>query len=152
MPHLRDLPELVRDSELRVTIHDNITIHKEPLECRDSFLPQHWETKRTIGRGGDGTVFLQQKIKGPGATDEIAVKQISLNAKLTSEDHDSKRYVRELEALAKFAQGRVGQTRTLSMKATDAPRSTHIGLSDLMAGTRKRAGSIFAWSTASTWT
>jgi hypothetical protein len=32
---------------------------------------------------------------------------MSLNADLASVDHDSKRYVRELEALAKFAQGKV---------------------------------------------
>ena len=119
MTPLRELPELVQDSELQVTIRDNITIHIEPLECRDEFLPQKWELKRTIGRGGDGTVFLQQKIEGPGAVDTIAVKQMSLNADLASEDHDSKRYVRELEALAKFAQGRVRYTRTLFVKVTD---------------------------------
>lgn len=152
MTHLRELPELVRDSELGVTIHDNITVHTEPLECRDSFLPQRWETRKTIGRGGDGTVFLQRKISGPGATDLIAVKQMSLNAELASEDHDSKRYVRELEALAKFAQGRVRQTITFAMQATDTSRSTHVGLLDHMVGTRTMAGFIFAWSTASTWT
>lgn len=84
--------------------------------------------------------------------DVIAVKQMGLNAELASEDHDSKRYVRELEALAKFAQGRVSQTRTLSTQVTDTSRSTHVGLLDHMVGTRTRAGSIFAWSTASTWT
>lgn len=106
----RSLPELVRDSELEVTIHDNITVYAEPLECREESSPQVGETKRALGRGGDGTVFLQQKIEGPGTIDVIAVKQMSLNDDLASEDHDSKRYVRELETLAKFAQPRVSHT------------------------------------------
>jgi hypothetical protein len=111
MTHFRNLPELVRDSKLEVIVHDNITIHTEPLECRGEFLPQRWETKRTIGRGGDGTVFLQRKVDGPGTMNLLAVKQMSLNADLASEDHDSKRYVRELEALAKFAQGTASHTK-----------------------------------------
>jgi hypothetical protein len=128
MTQSRDLPELVQDSELEVTIHDNITIHNEPLECRDMFAPQVWETKRTIGRGGDGTVFLQQKIDGPGAMDMLAVKQISLNADLASEDHDSRRYVRELEALAKFSQGRVSLINTSFAYVVDAQYSIRVTL------------------------
>jgi len=107
MSHSRALPELVRDSQLEVVVQGDTTVHAAPLECRDSILPQYWETVKPLGRGGDGTVFLQQKIEGPGNVQLLAVKQIVLQADLTSEDHDSKRYVRELEALAKFAQGRV---------------------------------------------
>lgn len=107
MTALRDLPELVQDSELEVTVEDAFTVYTKPLEYRDNSSPQRWATTRTISRGGDGTVFLQQKIEGPGETKTLAVKQMSLNADLASEDHDSKRYVRELEALAKFAQGKV---------------------------------------------
>jgi hypothetical protein len=107
MTSLRDLPELVRDSKLEVVVRDNITIHIEPLECRDQVRPQRWETRRTLGRGGDGTVFLQRKVDGPGMIDSLAVKQMSLITDLASENHESKRYVRELEALAKFAQGKV---------------------------------------------
>lgn len=143
---LRSLPELVQDSELEVTIRDNITIHTRPLECRDDFAPQVWETKRVIGHGGDGTVFLQRKIKGPGAMDMIAVKQMRLNAGLASEDHDSKRYVRELEALAKFAQGKVSITRTAFVKLADSQRSIRVILYDHMVGTKKLAGSISVWS------
>ncbi|XP_014557567.1 hypothetical protein COCVIDRAFT_60073, partial [Bipolaris victoriae FI3] len=102
----RSLPERVQESELQVTIHDNITVHIEPLECREESSPQVWVTKRTLGRGGDGTVFLQQKVEGPGTIDMLAVKQMSLDHDLASEDHNSKRYVRELEALAKFGQPR----------------------------------------------
>jgi len=115
MTHLHALPELVRDSQLKVIVQGQSTIHTAPLECRDSVLPQFWETTEPIGRGGDGTVFLQRKIKGPGNVEILAVKQMMLKADLASEDHDSKRYVRELEALSKFAQGRV------SLKGTFPP-------------------------------
>lgn len=101
------LPELVRDSKLELIVRDNVTIHLEPLECRDQVRSQRWETRRTIGRGGDGTVFLQRKVDGPGTIDSLAVKQMSLMADLACENHESKRYVRELEALAKFVQGKV---------------------------------------------
>jgi hypothetical protein len=110
MTTVRELPELVRDSKLEVILHDNITIHTEPLECRDGFLPQRWETRRMIGHGGSGSVFLQHKVDGPGTMHSLAVKQMPLTADLASEDHDSKRYLRELEALAKFAQGKAGHT------------------------------------------
>lgn len=73
-------------------------------------------------------MFLQHKIQGPGAVDMIAVKQMSLNADLASEDHDSKRYVRELEALAKFAQGRVRYTNIVFVDVTDTRRSTRVPL------------------------
>jgi hypothetical protein len=43
----------------------------------------------------------------------LAVKAMQLKADLRSEDHDSKRYVRELEALAKFTQGKVSWVTTL---------------------------------------
>jgi hypothetical protein len=107
MQRFRDLPELVRDSKLEVILRDNITIHTEPLECRDEFSPQRWETKGMIGHGGGGAVFLQRKVDGPGTIHSLAVKQMRLMSDLASEDHESKRYVHELEALAKFAQGRV---------------------------------------------
>jgi hypothetical protein len=107
MQSFRDLPELVRDSKLEVILRDNITIHTEPLECRDEFSPQQWETKGMIGHGGGGAVFLQRKVDGPGTIHSLAVKQMRLMSDLASEDHESKRYVHELEALAKFAQGRV---------------------------------------------
>jgi hypothetical protein len=120
MTSFRDLPELVQDSELEVTVDDAFTIHTSPLGCRDDLSPQRWATIRTLGRGGDGTVFLQQKIEGPGETTMLAVKQMSLDADLASEDHNSKRYVRELEALAKFAQGKVSQPRSLIARIIDA--------------------------------
>jgi hypothetical protein len=107
MTHLRNSPEL------EVNVHDNIIIRTQPLECRDSFLSQRWENKKLLGRGGDGIVVLQQKFAGPGAINLLAVKAMQLKADLHSEDHDSKRYVRELEALAKFTQGKVSWVTTL---------------------------------------
>jgi hypothetical protein len=94
MTSFRDLPELVQDSELEVIVQDAFTVHTNPLGCRDDLSPQLWATIRTLGRGGDGTVFLQQKIKGPGEITMLAVKQMSLDADLASEDHNCKRYVR----------------------------------------------------------
>ena len=128
MSHLPALPELVRDSQLEVIVQGHITIHTAPLECRDSDLPQYWETGEPLGRGGDGTVFLQEKIQGPGNVTMLAVKQMILRADLTSEDHDSRRYLRELEALAKFAQDKVSCIRTSSMNPTDAERSMRVTL------------------------
>jgi hypothetical protein len=126
MTHPHDLPELVRDSELEVTVLDNITIHAHPLECRDSIQPQRWEAKKIIGRGGDGIVILQEKIEGPGAVNKLAVKQMKLYADLTSEGHESKRYLRELEALAKFAQGKVSYMVRMSVHMTDTQRSIRV--------------------------
>jgi len=121
MAHLHVLPELVRDSHLEVSVEGHMTVHTAPLECRDSILPQYWETGEPLGRGGDGTVFLQQKTKGPGDMEILAVKQMILRSDLTSEDHDSRRYLRELEALAKFAQGRVScATKNTFRTLTDA--------------------------------
>jgi hypothetical protein len=126
MTSLRELPELVQDSELEVTVKDSFTVHTNPLDCREDLSPQRWVTIRTLGRGGDGTVFLQQKIEGPGETTMLAVKQMSLDASLASEDHNSRRYVRELEALAKFAQGKVSCSKLLSTHIIDAWRSIRV--------------------------
>jgi len=151
MSHLRALPELVQDSQLDVTIQGHTTIHRAPLECRDSMSPQYWETVEPLGQGGDGMVFLQQKIRGPGNVENLAVKQMMLKADLTSEDHDSKRYLRELEALAKFAQGRVSYVnKTLSLRLTDAWRSTHVFSLNHMVGISISACCTSAWSIAST--
>jgi hypothetical protein len=103
MRDVRDLPERVRDTRLDATIHGHIKIHHRPLGCRNA-LPQKWESGEIIGRGGDGIVTLQRKLEGPGTFDLLAVKQMRLVADLTSDNHDSQSYVRELEALAKFGQ------------------------------------------------
>jgi hypothetical protein len=110
MRNVRDLPERVRDSRLEATIHGHITIHRRPLGYRKANLSQKWESGEIIGRGGDGIVTLQRKLEGPGTFDLLAVKQMRLVADLTSDNHDSQRYVRELEALAKFGQERVSHS------------------------------------------
>jgi hypothetical protein len=112
-----NLPELVRDSELKVTFEETeenglVTLHARPLGYRNSSEDQRWRYEKTIGYGGAGLVLLQRKTCGPGI-ERMAVKQMKLTAgtDLTSDNPVSRRYVRELDALAKFAQEKVRYKR-----------------------------------------
>jgi hypothetical protein len=110
---VHNLPELVRDTQLKVTVeetkeHGLVIVHARPLGCRNSSEEQRWRYVKPIGQGGASSVSLQRNIRGPGI-ELMAVKQMKLTAgtDLTSKNSVSRRYVRELEALAKFAQKKV---------------------------------------------
>jgi hypothetical protein len=106
---LQDLPELVRDSHLEATFHPNADIPNETthLKYRGRRRPQQerWARQKILGRGGFGIVWLEKREpEGPTAYNFRAVKQLEV-AKIRSKQRDC---VRELEALAKFSQAKVG--------------------------------------------
>jgi len=99
------LPELARDSRLVTQRMSEHTVHffaETPIVTR----PEVWKRTRRIGAGGFGTVWLERCVQGhqPGNDVERAVKVIHLSG-----GHSTVvAYRRELEALAKFSQRKVG--------------------------------------------
>lgn len=98
------LPELVRDSRLDATFHPNEqtptkTIHQK-YSGRRSFMQEIWTRKKYLGSGGYGVVWLERRECGQLR----AVKELRIRKSALKDDD----YVRELEALAKFSQDKVG--------------------------------------------
>ncbi|EGU84762.1 hypothetical protein FOXB_04726 [Fusarium oxysporum f. sp. conglutinans Fo5176] len=97
------LPELVRDTELRTRFETPYTIH-EFLEGPYSLAPARrevWKRLKTIGQGGFSYVCLEECVQGHAedTPQTRAVKVIS-----SRQDADAMSYSRELEAVAKFSQ------------------------------------------------
>jgi hypothetical protein len=100
------LPELVRDTELRTRFETPYTIH-EFLEAPHSLAPARrevWKRVKTIGHGGFSYVCLEECVQGHAedTPQTRAVKVIS-----SRQDADAMSYSRELEAVAKFSQKKV---------------------------------------------
>ncbi|KAK2471583.1 hypothetical protein H9L39_16876 [Fusarium oxysporum f. sp. albedinis] len=97
------LPELVRDTELRTRFETPYTIH-EFLEAPHTLAPARrevWKRVKTIGQGGFSYVCLEECVQGHAedTPKTRAVKVIS-----SRQNADAMSYSRELEAVAKFSQ------------------------------------------------
>ncbi|KAM7183855.1 Protein kinase-like domain containing protein [Naviculisporaceae sp. PSN 640] len=100
------LPELVRDSELKETVIDgDYTIHRQPISLRTRSRNDTWIRETKLGRGGYGEVWLEKKVHGDASLPRLrAVKRMHFPENETIFQFNRGRYVRELEALAKFSQ------------------------------------------------
>lgn len=107
MTSASDLPELVRDSKLQAIVDGNVTTHVRPQGHRGTCRHEKWQRWELLGHGGSGVVWLERKIEGAGTIELRAVKVIQMGGELNSKRHGGRRYVRELEALAKFSQDKV---------------------------------------------
>jgi hypothetical protein len=102
------LPDLVRDTELRTQFDHPHTIH-EFLEAPHSLAPvrrEVWKRIKTIGQGGFSYVCLEECVQGRAehTPQTRAVKVIS-----SRQGADIISYSRELEAVAKFSQKKVSR-------------------------------------------
>lgn len=99
------LPDLLRDYKLvtRFNGHHTIHIFDDP-DASPSSPPrwEHWDKKRTLGRGGQGRVVLQTCTSGGRSYTQRAVKMIRLQ-----DDGARQRYIRELETIIKFSHDKV---------------------------------------------
>jgi hypothetical protein len=103
------LPDLVLDSKLSTYFRGPTTIHSF-LEINEaggrSSREEHWEWKQDLGQGGFGQVRLEKSVT-------LGVKQDTLRAvKVINKQSNPSRSLdlsRELEAIAKFSNGRVSQ-------------------------------------------
>lgn len=67
--------------KLETTFHDNLVIHK-----RAGLADQVWAKLSVLGKGGQGTVYLQQLETGP--TRQLrAVKELSVDQRASSNAH-----------------------------------------------------------------
>lgn len=106
------LPELVRDKELSTTTENNLTTHHRRHGRRS--IRETWKHDNvTLGQGGYGVVWLERRVDsesddlGERGPELRAVKRIRAVDRSTLSE--SKHYLRELEALAKFSQDKVGR-------------------------------------------
>ena len=100
------VPDLVRLSKLDTRFHTDpqYTIHVEYMpgsgkDRRGVRREERWKQKKRLGRGGFGTVWLEQCIDGSKKDELRAVKQI--------QKHGNIDYFRELEAIALFSNAKV---------------------------------------------
>lgn len=112
---MSQLPDLVRDSKLDTDFKDGSFIHKRfetipGSRTRPVLTREYWQrrSRRPIGGGSFGTVWLETCVKGPRHSELRAVKEIQ---KLGNDK--SRRpidYNRELDAISKFSQHKVSDT------------------------------------------
>ena len=155
------LPDLVRDKELTTTTESNLTIHHRRHGRRS--IRETWKHDNvTLGQGGYGVVWRERRVNsqsddlGEPGPEVRAVKRIHiLDSRTLSED---KHYLRELEALAKFSQDKVGPNTLVSKiggmsagwRLTVRYKSIPTTSSSSSAGTRFRVGSTWLWNTVNT--
>ncbi|KAF2019615.1 kinase-like protein [Aaosphaeria arxii CBS 175.79] len=100
------IPDLVRDSELKVEFRGSTTVHSyHDIDDRGRrlFRQEFWTWDRLIGRGGYGQVKLQKYTARD--TDGESVRAVKIIDKPLSVG-ESINYNRELEAIAKFSNRR----------------------------------------------
>ncbi|KAI1462829.1 kinase-like domain-containing protein [Annulohypoxylon moriforme] len=98
------MPELVRDTELEAIFYPSasmpqVTVHRRPWSIYADDT-EEWKRVERIDHGGSSTVWLEKPVKGVNALRHglRVVKELRTNRSLD--------YTRELEALAKFSQGK----------------------------------------------
>ena len=107
-PSIPDIPDLVRDTELEVQIFPDhviqtVYIPNPTAGGRRTQEREEWQRNKKLGQGGFGTVWLEKCTAGPSPSKLRAVKEIY---KGTFKDIPN--YYKELEAIAKFSQQKVG--------------------------------------------
>lgn len=116
---LDDFPEIVRDSRLsQATIQQDggrtYTIHNRGARSRAAARNDIWMRQKLLGQGGFGLVHLEVKqMEKSGQPEYRAVKTFRMK-----DGHLKIRqthYVRELEAIAKFSQNKVGFIETATI-------------------------------------
>jgi len=98
-----------------------------------------------IGHGGGGIVWLQRKTEGLGSVGLRAVKGIQTSADVNTTSI-SRRFVRELEASAKFSQEKVSQIVIVRQTALTTVGSMRNISSNPTAGTTRLDGFISLWN------
>jgi hypothetical protein len=151
------LSDLVLDSKLQAEVFDDHTLQTNYISNpsigeRRVRVEEKWQRTKRLGSGSYGVVWLEKCLSGPNPGQLRAVKELSKNA-----SHGSTLdYRRELEAIAKFSQERVGSINRPIAPAPNADMriiSIEIVLSARMAGSRTVAPFSLQWSTCSwvTW-
>ncbi len=110
---METLPELVRDWKLECHVGDSCTIQIRHISNAAEGLwrqrvEERWQRSRELGRGSYGTVRLEQCFSGPSDGQFRAVKEL----RKAQHSSTSKYYSKELQAIIKFSQERVGPLST----------------------------------------
>ena len=109
MPPMSDLVKL---HKLDTQFDSNYTRHfryvrSSGADRKRIWKEERWKRQRRVGRGGYGTVWLEECIYGDPKGQLRAVKEIA--------KHESGDFNRELEAIALFSQDEVGFTLDLAL-------------------------------------
>jgi hypothetical protein len=140
-PHILggDLSELVRDSRLDVIFERGCTIHPRAAATRrENYSHEKWFPHQDpVGKGGMGLVYVEERERaGSRPVSLRAVKKIQLSGR----PEQKKMIRRELEAMFKFSQPRVGflflLLRLLKSYLANLPSqySSRVSSSSLMDG------------------
>ena len=107
-------PDLVRDSQLEATVVADHTLQTVYVSNpttgqRRTRTEERWQRIRDLGRGASGQVWLHKCVSGPSSGQVRAVKEIwKETASSAPGIAPPINYYRELEAIAKFSQKKVG--------------------------------------------
>jgi hypothetical protein len=145
----RQLPDIVRDSELVTEILGDHIIHAQYVSNparrqRQQRLDEKWARKKKLGGGSFGTVWLETCVSGPSMGSVRAVKEI-IKPEGTKSGPD---YGRELEAITKFSHRRVRDSLFRRGTILLILDSIATGLSSLSAGSRPTLPFSLPWSTS----
>lgn len=115
MTDASSLPELVRSARLEASISGHITTHIRQTGDQGALIHEEWHRLHNVGHGGSGVVSLEQMTERCGTTSHFrAVKSMRLRGELNTGNHNGRRYIRELEALAKFSKPEVGHASEIT--------------------------------------
>ena len=112
--HCDDLPDLVKYSRLSTTFeHDGRQTSIVHTWLMDQWVRRRevWVHERYLAQGGSGIIIsLQRKHQGMGSSSQDEFRAVKNIVHIPQQDRESnlKLYKRELEALAKFSQEKVG--------------------------------------------
>jgi len=113
--NMERLPDLVADSKLETEYNIESTIHtyyesSATGQKRGTLRREVWKVTRRIGHGGFSRVYLEECITGHRDVKVRAVKKIPSGGQTLTK----RECIRELEAIAKFSQPKVGQSNQIA--------------------------------------
>ena len=97
---MRQLPDLVKDSELETSFPGGLTVHfyNEYIGRRRVRREERWRQEKYIGRGSFGNVHLEQRVGGD--SHDVKLRAVKTIGKSNLKDSH---FVAELEAMMKFS-------------------------------------------------
>jgi hypothetical protein len=140
------LSDLVTDSQLEIevfaehtvqtTFNSNLARGQRPTREQEI-----WQRKRQLGEGSFGIVWLEKCTAGPSQGKLRAVKELKKGG--TAE---SPNYYKELEAIAKFSQEKVGHSQDTGIEYILISNSIDTTSFALLAGMIIAMQSLLPWS------
>jgi hypothetical protein len=139
--------DFIKDTRLEIEVFADHTIQTTFVSNpttgqRRTQVHERWQRTKELGHGSFGVVRLEECTTGPSLGELRAVKELRKGTVDVSPN-----YYKELEAIAKFSQERVGTLDTLDKEYILIATSIETTSFALLVGTKTTAQSSLLWNT-----